>query len=178
MKRTMHIITAILLLLFGISLFFCLHTNSEAWKTVTISVGVTLYHFAMRLAVGFVVNQKFHNNVDYTVKWFEQKAFEPRLYRFFEIKKWKNHIPTYDNDAFNVKSRSLEEIIGAGCQAEIVHEIIMALSFVPMLMIPLFGAPTVFVITSILAAVFDSVFVILQRFNRPRLIKILNKARK
>ena len=61
------------------------------------------------------------------------------------------------------------------CGAEIVHEIIMVLSFLPLLAIPVFGAFPVFLITSVLAALFDGVFVMAQRYNRPRLVRILEK---
>lgn len=71
-----------------------------------------------------------------------------------------------------MKEKTLLEIAQAMCQAEIVHEIIIVLSFVPLALIPRFGAAAVFVITSLLAAGLDLCFVILQRFNRPRILKI------
>ena len=61
------------------------------------------------------------------------------------------------------------------CGAEIVHEIIMILSFLPLLAIPVFGEGAVFCITSLLSALFDSLFVMAQRFNRPRLIRVYEK---
>lgn len=71
-----------------------------------------------------------------------------------------------------MEKRTLSEIAQAMCQAEIVHEIIIILSFVPIAFIPRFGAAPVFIITSLLAAELDLSFVILQRFNRPRILKI------
>ena len=59
------------------------------------------------------------------------------------------------------------------CQAELVHETIMLLSFVPILAYLWFGALEVFIITSILAAGFDGMFVIIQRFNRSRVINMI-----
>jgi hypothetical protein len=71
-----------------------------------------------------------------------------------------------------MKGKSFDEIAQAMCQAEIVHEIIIPLSFIPLAVIPRFGSAAVFIITSILAACFDLLFVIIQRFNRPRILKI------
>ena len=71
-----------------------------------------------------------------------------------------------------MQSRSLGEIAQAMCQAEVVHEIIFLLSFAPIGMIPTFGAAPVFIITSLLAACIDLAFVILQRYSRPRILKI------
>ena len=58
----------------------------------------------------------------------------------------------------------------ATCQSELVHETIMLLSFVPLLAIGRYGAAAVFIITSAAAALFDSLFVVVQRFNRFRLL--------
>lgn len=38
-----------------------------------------------------------------------------------------------------------------------------------------FGSLEVFIITSCLSALFDSIFVIMQRFNRPRLMRLVKK---
>jgi hypothetical protein len=58
------------------------------------------------------------------------------------------------------------------CQSEIVHEIIFVLSFMPILAIIWFGEPLAFIITSILSALFDLMFVIMQRYNRNRILRL------
>ena len=82
-------------------------------------------------------------------------------------------MPTYDPEAFDKRKHSWDEIVQVMCQAELVHETIILLSFVPILAHIWFGALEVFIITSVLAAVFDGTFVIIQRFNRPRVINML-----
>ena len=57
--------------------------------------------------------------------------------------------------------------------AELVHETIAVLSFLPIAAGVRFGAYPVFIITSVLAAACDMAFVIMQRYNRPRLIKLM-----
>ena len=59
------------------------------------------------------------------------------------------------------------------CGAEVVHEIIMVLSFIPLLFAIPFGVFPVFFITSVIASLVDFVFVIVQRYNRPRIIKLI-----
>ena len=61
------------------------------------------------------------------------------------------------------------------CGAELVHEVIILFSFLPLLFTIPFGAFPVFLITSLLAAMYDSIFVVAQRSNRPRLVRILQK---
>lgn len=111
--------------------------------------------------------------MDYTKWWFLERPFEKSLYTTINVKKWKKYIPTYDVDNFDIKKRSIVEIVRASCQAEIVHEVIMIFSFLPIILTIWFQSSAVFVITSILAALFDSIFVIVQRYNRPRLLRIV-----
>ena len=63
----------------------------------------------------------------------------------------------------------------AMCQAELVHETIMVFSFLPIIASVWFESIGVFVITSIVSALIDLIFVIIQRYNRPRIIRILQK---
>ena len=140
-----------------------------------ISCGTTAYHFAMRLAVGYVVPKLTGYNYDYRRKWFQLLNWEPGFYQAIHIRKWKNDLPTYAPELYSIKENTLYRIIQNTCGAEIVHEIIMILSFAPVLSVPLFGAFPVFLITSVLSALFDSVFVMAQRYNRPRLVRIYEK---
>ena len=76
------------------------------------------------------------------------------------------------------KIHSWDEIAQAMCQAELVHEVIIILSFLPIFAAIPFGALPVFVITSILSAGFDAMFVIMQRYNRPRIMKLIVDSKK
>lgn len=149
----------------------------EAVLALLITACTTLYHLLMRLCVGGIVNGLLHNQVDYRRLWFQPLPFEARLYRHLKVKHWKKHLPAYQPDLFDLSKHSLDEIVGATCQAEIVHEIIVVLSFVPLFSVPYLGAFWVFLITSLLSAAFDLCFVMIQRYNRPRIIKCIKHAR-
>ena len=157
--------------------FFCFLFPSGILKSLAITFGTVFYHFAMRLLAGAVVPALVREGAE-NGKWFRQKQFEPALYRFLRVKQWKKYLPTYSPESFDLKKHSLEAVIHTCCCSEAVHEWIILLSFLPVLTIPAFGAPWVFWITSLLAALLDGSFVILQRYNRPRLIRILHKERK
>ena len=90
----------------------------------------------------------------------------------------EKYLPTYDPDTFDTKEKTVLEIVGATCQAELIHEIIMALSLLPMVLIPILGGAAALIITSVLAMLIDSAFVILQRYNRPKLVKLLKRFHK
>ena len=151
--------------------------HSEILESLAITFGTVFYHFAMRLLVGAIVPRLVGEGAEKGF-WFRQKRFEEPFYQALRVKQWKKHLPTYAPESFDLGKHSIEEVIHTCCCSEAVHEWIMLLSFLPVLTIPAFGAPWVFWITSILAALCDGCFVILQRYNRPRLIRILDKERK
>ena len=84
-------------------------------------------------------------------------------------------MPTYQPELFSPKEHTWDEIAQAMCQAEVVHEIIIIFSFLPIAASIIWESFWVFFITSILAAMFDLSFVIMQRYNRPRVVKIAKK---
>lgn len=172
---SMTLISLLGLLIAGAVYYF---TKSQILFSATITFGTMLYHFSMRLAVGYLVDARYHNRIDYTKKWFEERAFERKLYKMLRVKKWKKRLPTYNPQDFDIKSRSVTEIVQVTCQSEIVHEVNMVLSFIPVIFSIWFGTFGVFLLTSILAFIFDSLFVIMQRFNRPRLIRLIQLSKK
>ena len=144
--------------------------------SLAITFWTTAYHFLMRLIVGHLIDGILHNTVDYGRKWFRQSRFESALYSKLKVKKWKTRMPTYAPQNFDSRVHSWDEIAGAMCQAELVHEVIIVLSFLPVAASVFFGAFWVFFVTSLLAACYDGMFVIMQRYNRPRIIKLINKS--
>lgn len=174
----MILITVFFLIGFAISLPVFLITKNALAETVTITIGITLYHFVMRLAVGTIVNFIMKNRANHKNIWFRQKSFENKLYKLICVRKWKKYLPTYSPDTFDPSQKTVKEIVGATCQAEIVHEIIMALSLLPITLIPFLGGAAAVIITSVLAMLFDSLFVILQRYNRPKLFKVMERFQK
>lgn len=175
LKKKMILITVFLSIGFAIFLPAFLVTRNGIVEIFTITIGVTLYHFAMRLAVGTVVNLIMNNQANYKSVWFREKGFENKIYKLMRVRKWKKYIPTYSPETFDTSQKSVKEIVGATCQAEIVHEVIMVLSLLPIALIPFLGSAAAFIITSVLSMMIDCVFVILQRYNRPKLVKVMER---
>ena len=140
-----------------------------------ISFGTTAYHFIMRLMVGYIVPKVTRYDFDCKHPWFHPRGWETRLYKYLRLKRWKGKLPTYAPEQFSLENNSLHRIIQNMCGAEVVHEIIILLSFLPLLLIPVFGAAEAFWITSLASAAFDCLFVMAQRYNRPRLVRIYKK---
>lgn len=159
------------------SMFYNVFSKS-IFLTFAISFGTTAYHFVMRLFVGFIINKVFHNQFNYQKKCFQEKKFEKNLYKKLKVKVWKDKMPSFAPDTFNLCLHSPKEIASATCQSEIIHTIIAFLSFLPIFASIFWKSFWVFFITSVLAASLDLMFVIIQRFNRPRILKILRLTEK
>ncbi len=171
-------IIAILSLLASVALGISYaYTDIEVLLTLAITFGVIAYHFIMRLLVGLIYSHTMRNKADYHKRWYRVGKHEFAFYEKLNVKKWKGNVPTYDRVSFDIKTHSLEEIVGAMCQAELVHETIIPLSFLPVICGIWFNPWWVFLITSAVAALFDSIFVIVQRYNRQRIVKVLERHR-
>lgn len=150
----------------------------KIFLTLAITFGTAAYHLVMRLTVGVLFNIFMGNKADYDRPWYQLKPWEHKLYRALDVKRWKKYLPTYDPSLFDPSKHSWDEIAQAMCQAELVHETIFALSFLPIAAIPWFGVPAVFIVTSVSAALLDLSFAVMQRYNRPRVIKHIKAVRK
>lgn len=143
--------------------------------SLSITFGTFSYHFCMRLLVGALFDLILKNRVNYNRKWFRVGEREARFYQLLRIKRWKASVPTYDKTLFDPRLHTWDEILQAMCQAELVHETIAVLSFLPMVASIWFGDLPVFLITSVLSACCDLLFVVLQRSNRPRVLKMIER---
>ena len=176
MAKTMKAITLVSILMTLLCAALYGYTKNELFFSLLITFVTISYHFVMRLLVGFVIDQLLNNHVDYRRRWFQVSDAEQKLYKWLKVKQWKGKMATYDPSCFDNKIHSWDEIAQAMCQAEIVHEVNVVLSFVPILAAIPFGALWVFVITSVLAACYDGMFVVMQRYNRPRVIRLVRKS--
>ena len=161
------------ILLGAACLFACLY-QAFPWSpllTAAITLGVAGYHLEIRLLVGMLFTWAPPAH-DYTKKRYRLLPWEKRLYQKIHIKAWKNRLPTYVPESFSPKLHSWEDIAVNMCCAERVHEVISALSFVPLIAHVWFGAFWVFLVTSLCGAALDLSFAVIQRYNRMKIAKI------
>ena len=158
-------------------LFTVLHScfPNDVILSLAITAGTISYHFVMRLAVGWIISLLFKGRLDPDSVWFRRRNFEQKLYRLMRIRRWKNKMPTYNPREFSFTENTPEEIIQNSCVAELVHEVIALASFLPLFASLIWGVFPVFLITSIVSAGVDCCFVIMQRYNRPRLQQYLKR---
>ena len=146
-------------------------------KTILLTGIVTftiMYHFWVRIIMGNV-SKLFKKHINYKQNWFKERKFEKKLYKFLRVKDWKDKALTYNPESFSLKEHSLEEIANTMAKSEIDHWINEAISLSTLLFIILWGLFWAFLISAIIAMIFDSQFIIIQRYNRPRIVKLLER---
>ena len=166
-----------LLILAGTAVFGVLYrkTACGACLPLAITLGTTAYHVVMRQLVALAFHTGMGNRADCGKRWYQVGKREMAMYDKLRVKQWKRRMPTYDPAQFDPRRHTWEEIAQSMCQAELVHETIAVLSFLPIAAGAWFGAYPVFIITSVLAAVFDMLLVMMQRYNRQRIMQLLKR---
>lgn len=149
MPKMLKSITALNLIAAAITSIAFYFFHMKLCLTLAITFGTISYHLGMRLLVGFLYNAGMRNQTNYTKRWYQVQPWEVQLYDFLNVKSWKNRLPTYEPLLFSPKKHTWTEIAQAMCQAELVHETNMILSFIPIIACKWFGAFYVFLITSI-----------------------------
>lgn len=148
--------------------------DRDVFFTLALTFGATAYHFDMRLLVGYAAEKI---SFDPESRWFRPRKGEETLYRILRVKAWKNRLVTFKPENFDL-SRSKRELIQNMCVAEIVHECIFVLSWVSLLFTLFcdsFYYFWIFFGTAFFASLFDLISVIVQRYNRPRMSRLLKR---
>lgn len=138
-----------------------------------ISLFTFLFHFTIRFSLANYILSLIQTNCSYEKWWFREKPFEKKLYKILNVKKWKGHLPTWNDKDFVLNQKDKLLIVKHMCEAEAYHEICALLSFIPLLFSLIWGKFYIFLFTSLGGAVFDLLFALIQRYNRPRLLKLI-----
>ena len=157
---------------------FLLYYSNTFKNEIILWTGITaftiMYHFWVRIIMGNV-SKLFKNKINYNQWLFKERKFEKGLYKFLRVKDWKGKALTYNPESFSLKEHSLEEIANTMVKSEVDHWINEVISLSTVLFSIIWGQFWIFLITAIAAMIFDSQFIIIQRYNRPRVLKILEK---
>lgn len=156
------------------TLYYGNHTNSQSILWIGIVTFTIMYHFWVRIIMGNV-SKLFRKNINYKQKWFQEHNFEKKLYKFLKVKDWKDKALTYNPEQFSLKDNSLETIINVMAKSEVDHWINELISLSTIFFSIIWGNFWIFFITALAAMIFDSQFIIIQRYNRPRIVKLLER---
>lgn len=179
MRKRFYLILWVCTALTAVLAILYTYLENSILQTLLITVGTTAYHFWMRLAIGYAVERFFPTSVDPNGFWFRERCWEKRCYKRLRVRKWAKRVPTFKPEQFDVRTRTTEELIWQTCLSETVHTWIVFGGFSTLLFCFFFDDPlgnlAPFLITAILAGAFDLQFVILQRYNRPKLLRLTER---
>ena len=171
-------------LYFTYSLFICVMVilfviaylkNNHSAFFASVSLFTTIFHFTIRFSFANLIYSLIARLCTCDRWWFKEKSFEKRLYMFLAVKKWKNFLPTWNDRDFDVNLNNYDKLLNHICKAEVYHEVCMILSFVPILFSLAVGKFWIFFWTSFFGAIFDGLFVCIQRYNRPRILTLMKR---
>ncbi len=128
-----------------------------------------LYHFGLRILFG-EVTKRF--KIDYNHPFYRQRAFEKRLYKILKVRKWKDKVLTFDPEAYDFKNRTLDQLATTMSKSELDHWINEVISVFSVLFIFVWGCPSAFLISAFVAMLFDAQFIVVQRYNRPIVLRL------
>ncbi len=123
--------------------------------------------------------------IDYTRVPFKPFSWEKSgaVYNALHVRQWKDHVPDMSRVSKKMVSKKLsavtrleemERLIKETCVAEIIHVSLTVLSLMCIVIWPGAGG----VIVSILCVLGNGVFIIIQRYNRPKLVKVYERLRR
>ena len=157
---------------------FVLYYRNIYKNELILWIGITaftiMYHFWVRIIMGNV-SKLFKKHINYKQWWFKEKKFEKQFYKLIKVKEWKGKALTYNPETFSLKENSLEQIANTMTKSEVDHWINEIISLTTILFSCIWGQFWIFFITAIAAMIFDSQFIIIQRYNRPRIVKLLER---
>ena len=156
----------------GLTLYYTRIYESSLVLWIGIVSFMILYHFGLRILFG-EITKKF--NINYRHFWYKQRSFEPKLYKLLHVRKWKDKVLTFDPESYNFKNRTLEQLAATMSKSELDHWINEVISVVSISFILLWGCPEAFLITAFAAMIFDAQFIVVQRYNRPVVVRLIEK---
>lgn len=153
---------------------FALYYSGAFGNAAVLWTGVVtfmiLYHFGLRIFLGDLMKLV---PVDYSHAWFRQKRFEKKLYKLLRVRKWKEKVLTFDPAAYDVETRTLEQLATTMAKSERDHWINELISLFSILFALLWGCLPAFLISAVAAMLFDAQFIVVQRYNRPVVLRLM-----
>lgn len=166
-------------IILNVACMFLYVNMSHIWLYyIGLVFGVVAVHFIIMHMVAPCVFMVFRKRYNYKSFWFNPKKFEANLYKKLQVKKWKAKVLAYNQDEYSLTKNTSEEIIMNMCHAEVVHEVIIFVGYLPLLFRFFISEFWFLFITSFLFGGVHMIFVIIQRYNRPRIIKLYEMQKK
>ena len=158
---------------------FVLHYSGTVKDGIVLWTGIVcfmiLYHFGFRIYMGNVTKKW---SITYKHPWFKQRSFEKQLYKTLKVRKWKDKVLTFEPDMYDFRNRTLHQLATTMAKSETDHWINEIISIISMFFSFIWGCPAAFIISALAAMVFDAQFIVVQRYNRPIVLRLAERQSK
>ena len=173
----MYSVIALTVLLSAVCFFIYYSKTFE--NEIILWVGIVsfmiLYHFGLRILMGNVT--KFFG-VSREMSIFRQRSFEKKIFKLLRIREWKDKVLTFDPASFDFKNRTLSQLADTMARSELDHWINEIISVVSIFFFLIWGCFPAFFITAVAAMIFDAQFILVQRYNRPIVLRLMERREK
>lgn len=168
--------SALVLTALAAAVFFLLYYTGISKNNAVLWIGIVsfmiFYHFGLRIFFGELTKKA---KIGYRLPMCKTHDFEKKLYKLLAVKKWKNRVLTFEPEKFDLKKVTLEELATTMTKSELDHWINELISIFSLLFIFVWGEPAAFAISAVAAMIFDAQFIIVQRYNRPIVLRLIER---
>lgn len=173
--QTKHIFNIGLPLLVVLTVIFASISNDDnsVFQSFAVLTGCIAFHLVIWILSATIVVGIMRNKANDKFFLFRELSWEKKFYQFIRIRSWKHHLPTYAPKYYDFKSLSHTDLLGIISQTEVVHEVASLLSLVSLFGIIWFGHTLIFTTIAAIDLMTNLVYIILQRYNRMRLRKLI-----
>ena len=133
------------------------------------------YQFGLRILFGEISKRM---NINYKHPFYRERGFEKHLYKLLFVRRWKDKVLTFDPAAYDFKNRTLPELAKTMSKSELDHWVNELISIGGMFFALLWGCWPAFVISAVIAMLFDAQFIVVQRYNRPIVVRLIQRKEK
>lgn len=159
----------------GLTVYYTkIYENSAVLWTGIVSFMI-LYHFGLRILFGEITKRM---KINYKHSWYKTRKGEKQLYKVLRVRRWKDKVLTFDPASYDFKNRTLEQLATTMSKSELDHWINEVISMVSLSFALLWGCWPAFVISAVLAMLFDAQFIVVQRYNRPIVVRLIEKQKR
>lgn len=155
---------------------FGLYYSGTVRSGVILWIGVSaftvVYHFKGRLIMG---EQTKKWNISYKHPFFRERRFEQKLYKLLRVREWRDKVLTYDPESYNVKTHTYTQLANTMSKSECDHWINELISLSTLAFGLIWGEMWIFALTALVSMLFDAQFIVVQRYNRKRVVSLIKK---
>ncbi len=169
------ILLMVLLSVLFLGLYYTDVLPSDAILWCGIVSFMILYHFGLRILFGEITKRL---KINYRHPFFRRRGFEKKLYSTLRVRNWKDRVLTFDPASYDFHRHTLDELATTMAKSETDHWINEIISLTSLFFALLWGHFPIFLITCIAAMLFDAQFIVVQRFNRPIVLRLMEHRKK